>query len=162
MPSLTFTSDWKEDIAVIQGAYREYAAPSQDADALLSAESGRTDYGPLPLTSIPFTHVPLDAVVDDGFLFMRLVDQWHKERGVSSSVTEIISCPAYQKIIGMGEKAIPFIFRELELKANDPDQWFWALQAITILNPVSEEDEGDSVKMAISWRKELGMKGYAW
>ena len=159
MPNLTFTSAWEEDIAVIQGAYREYAAPSQDE--LLSAESCCTDYGLLPLASIPCTDVPL-AVVDDGFLFKSLVDQWHKERGASSSVTEIISCPAYQKIIGMGEKAIPFILGELELKADDPDQWFWALQAITSLNPVSEEDEGDSVKMAISWRKELGMKGYAW
>ena len=34
----------------------------------------------------------------------------------------------YQRIIGMGLPVVPLILEELE---REPDQWFWALEAIT-------------------------------
>ena len=47
---------------------------------------------------------------------------------------------SYQKIIGMGPAVVPLILSELE---TEPDHWFWALEAITDENPVSESDAGD-------------------
>ena len=35
---------------------------------------------------------------------------------------------------------VPLILSELE---KEPDLWFWALEAITDENPVSESDAGD-------------------
>src|SRR5580704_8765414 len=53
--------------------------------------------------------IPLDAIAEAGAVFKNLVDQWHVERGATSSVTDMIACPAYYKIIGLGPKAIDFI-----------------------------------------------------
>ena len=46
--------------------------------------------------------------------FDELADEWRDSQGVTSSLTEIALNPAYQQIVGMGESAVPFIFRELE------------------------------------------------
>jgi|GEM_PF-697370 len=87
----------------------------------------------------------------DYILFQTLVDNWHNERGFSSSVSEIIMCSSYQRIIAMGEKALPFIFRRLMIEIDDPDLWFYALKVIIGLDPVEESDRGDMKKMAKSW-----------
>ena len=65
--------------------------------------------------------------------------------------------PAYQQIIGMGPKALPFILRALE---KDIDHWFWALQAITGEDTVPQEDMGDMAKMReiwLAWGRERGL-----
>jgi hypothetical protein len=54
----------------------------------------------------------------------------------------------YQCIIGMGWQAVPLILEELR---QAPDQWFWALEAITEENPVSPDGAGDVEKMARAW-----------
>ncbi len=56
--------------------------------------------------------------------------------------------PAYQKIIGMGKDAVPFILAELR---NAPDDWFWALHAITGANPIPEESRGRLYAMTAAW-----------
>ncbi len=48
----------------------------------------------------------------------------------------------------MGHSAIPFLLAEL---AREPDDWFWALHAITGTNPVSAECRGNLRKMADAW-----------
>ena len=48
----------------------------------------------------------------------------------------------------MGSAALPFIFSELE---REPDNWFWALKAITGEDPVPEEHRGDVALMAKDW-----------
>jgi hypothetical protein len=63
-------------------------------------------------------------------------------------LTEIATHPAYQRIIGMGPEALPHIFRRLE---SGPDHWFWALRAITGVDPVPPEDRGRMVKMREAW-----------
>jgi len=40
-------------------------------------------------------------------------EQWRRETGMHSSVTKKVQHPAYRKIIDMGEKALPWILREL-------------------------------------------------
>ena len=88
---------------------------------------------------------------EEGILFATLVDQWHQERGAISSFSEMILCPSYQRIIGMGAEALPLILAQMRREGNDPDHWSAALEAITGADPVPEEACGDTVKIAEAW-----------
>src|ERR1700758_1219807 len=79
--------------------------------------------------------------------FERLAARWREESQFMSSVTDMVMLPSYQRIIGMGREAVPLLLRELE---RDPDNWFWALQAITGEDPVPASDRGALPKMAAS------------
>lgn len=64
--------------------------------------------------------------------------------------------PSYQRVIGYGHGALPFLLGELSI---EPDHWYWALQAITGENPIPVEDQGRLPKMAeawVSWGKQHG------
>ena len=95
--------------------------------------------------------LPVSAVVADDALFQLLIKNWHEERGATSSITQIIACTSYQRIIGMGERALPLIFDRLQAEGDDPDHWGWALHVITGVNPVSPEAAGDTVQIAQAW-----------
>ncbi len=84
-------------------------------------------------------------------LFASWVKQWHKERGITSSISDMIACPSHLKIIALGEQALPLILTQIKREGDDPDHWFVALEAITGENPVPEDAYGDSVKMAKAW-----------
>jgi hypothetical protein len=81
--------------------------------------------------------------------FRSLAKVWKAETELISKVTKKILHPAYQKIIGMGEPAIRLILHDL--MANGPDDWFWALTAITDENPISAEIAGDMAAMTEAW-----------
>lgn len=85
--------------------------------------------------------------------FQLLVNEWNKERGASSSITEGAMARSYQEIIGMGLDAVPLILAQLHSEGDDPDQWFWALESITGENPTNPNDRGNFAKMADSWLK---------
>ncbi len=89
--------------------------------------------------------------------FARLVREWKTATAFHSSVTEMATDPAYQKIIGMGEKAVPLILEEL---AREPNHWFWALHAITGINPVPAQDAGHVDRMAAAWLNWGRTEGY--
>jgi len=91
---------------------------------------------------------PLRLVLDLEREFQRLYQTWRAETRFTSSATEKAMHPAYQRIIGMGQPAVPFVLRELE---RAPDHWFWVLTAITGENPVNPNDQGDVQAMAASW-----------
>lgn len=80
--------------------------------------------------------------------FQRLARSWRRERGPTSSLTEMVTHPAYQEIIGLGREAIPLLLRELQ---REPDHWFWALKAITGVDPVPPEARGKIQEMARAW-----------
>lgn len=80
--------------------------------------------------------------------FYVLADRWRRETRHLSSIPMRAMHFAYQQIIGMGDKALPLILREL---AREPDDWFWALHAITGADPVPEQDRGIPEKMAQAW-----------
>lgn len=89
--------------------------------------------------------------------FRRLADQWRLETLATSSITDIVLHPAYQQIIGMGSKALPFILRDLE---SEGGYWFWALQAITghSLQPEGKQMSSRELRDAwISWGRERGL-----
>lgn len=82
--------------------------------------------------------------------FSRLTHQWKHDAAFVSSVHTMSMHSAYQQIIGMGDAAIPLMLSEL---AREPDHWFWALNAITGVDPVRPSDRGDIQKMAQAWLK---------
>jgi hypothetical protein len=93
----------------------------------------------------------------DAARFRRLADQWKEQARFLSNTAQIAMLQPYQRIIGMGWEAVPFILEELQ---REPRQWFWALEAITEANPVPPEAAGNVRLMAqawIEWGKEQGI-----
>lgn len=81
-------------------------------------------------------------------LFRELASKWREETRLSSSILNKVMNLSYQRIIGLGQKVVPLILKDLQQK---PEHWFWALTAITGENPIAEEDEGNIRKMTESW-----------
>lgn len=80
--------------------------------------------------------------------FRDLVREWKEATQFTSSLTRMVTHPAYQQIIGMGREALPLLFAEL---CREPDHWFWALRAITGADPVPAEDRGKLGAMTAAW-----------
>ncbi|MCH7511735.1 MAG: hypothetical protein IIB19_05140 [Chloroflexi bacterium] len=80
--------------------------------------------------------------------FQRLADEWLADTRYESRVQSMIVHPSYQRIVGMGERALPLILQRLE---RETDHWFPALQAIAGENPVPPEDSGNLDAMTRSW-----------
>ena len=89
--------------------------------------------------------------------FLTLVATWRRECGMLSSTTQKAVHPAYQQIIGMGQDALPLIFRELD---STPGHWFWALRAITGQDPVPPEHVGEIPQMTDAWLRWGRERGY--
>jgi hypothetical protein len=80
--------------------------------------------------------------------FAVLAAEWKRQSRYLSNTVQIAMLKPYQQIIGMGPSAVPLILEELE---RDPDQWFWALEAITGENPTSPDDAGKVRAKAAAW-----------
>lgn len=93
--------------------------------------------------------------------FQRLAAEWKRERGATSSITQMSICDSYQEIIGMGPTVVPLILAQLKAEGTEPDQWFWALQVLTGADPVNPQDRGDFEKMSKSWIDWAATMGYA-
>lgn len=89
--------------------------------------------------------------------FRQLVGEWKAATAFTSSGTEMLLHPAYQRIIGMGQEAVKLIVSELR---REPDHWFWALKAITGEDPVAAEDHGKLDRMTTAWLKWAAQRGY--
>ena len=83
-----------------------------------------------------------------GTKFQDLAETWRLETAYASSAYDITMHSAYQQIIGLGPQVIPLVLRELR---RQPDQWFWALKALTCADPVNDEDRGDLHRMTDAW-----------
>ncbi len=84
-----------------------------------------------------------------------LVEQWRDETMMLSSPMTAAMHPSYQRIIGMGQPAVPLILQELERR---PDHWFWALHAITGEDPARATDDVDVA--ATDWLNWGRTRGY--
>lgn len=88
--------------------------------------------------------------------FLNLADKWHWETAHLSSPSSIALHPAYQRIIGMGEPAIPLILQDLQIRGGP---WYWALAAIADESPVTGDISGNipAIKQAwLEWGKRRG------
>ena len=100
------------------------------------------------------TMTPTDSLQQK---FSRLAALWKAETAHLSLAARRAMHPAYQRIIGIGPDAIALLLRELQ---QAPDDWFWALNAITEADPVPEECQGDLQKMANAWIEWGQTQGY--
>ncbi|MBI2927747.1 MAG: hypothetical protein HYY24_18780 [Verrucomicrobia bacterium] len=80
--------------------------------------------------------------------FTELAERWRAETGMQSSVSKIVTHPAYLSIIGLGRPAVPLILNALKTR---PEHWFVALRAIVRHSPVKPEDAGDLARMTEAW-----------
>lgn len=104
-------------------------------------------------------HFPVSRPEDYVTEFYSLLLTWYKDTQTASSALEMSTHPAYQRIIGMGEKVIPLLLRELE---KDPDHWFWALESITGAHPILPSQQGNIGQMAKAWLGWAKDNGYEW
>ena len=92
---------------------------------------------------------PMSRYLDsDEIKFLTLKNKWEEETNFLSSMSDICSHPAYQQIIGMGKSVIPYIFAELDER---PNLWFWALKAITGVDPIPANKRGRILEMSKIW-----------
>jgi len=110
----------------------------------LIPEDDRARRSPAPSASVEFE-------------FIVCAEAWKHDTRHMSSITKIVSHPAYQEIIKMGEAAIPLILREL---AEKPDHWFPALRNITGHDPVPKSSQGRLKEMTESWLAWGRKQGY--
>jgi|SRR6516164_8622163 hypothetical protein len=89
--------------------------------------------------------------------FQQLVADWKEQSHYLSNTAQMAMLKPYQRIIGMGQPAIPLILEELR---REPDQWFWALESITGQNPVPSEAMGKVRQMAEAWIEWGQRRGY--
>ena len=95
-------------------------------------------------------HNPAPAHTREGHRerFLRLAAEWKDQSRYLSNAAQMALLRPYQRIIGMGHSVVPLILEELQ---REPDQWFWALEAITEENPVPPEAAGVVKLMAQAW-----------
>lgn len=98
---------------------------------------------------------PTQRFEDLAETFAQLVHQWQEETAISSLIAQRVMHPAYQRIIGLGPRALPLIVQELEQR---PDHWFWALRAISGDDPTIPGD--NFVKSRDNWLKWGRARGY--
>ena len=82
--------------------------------------------------------------------FNELKANWISETSFISSFSERILNYNYQRIIGLGSKAVPYLISDMKENQND---WFWALECITGEKPYSDEDSGNILVMIEKWVK---------
>ncbi len=99
-------------------------------------------------------HSPCDRIRAK---FQQLKNEWKTTRPSESSPVRLAMHPAYLKIIGMGEYAIPLLLEELK---STPDLWFVALRSIACHDPVSVAARGDVKEMAKAWIEWGEKRGY--
>lgn len=90
-------------------------------------------------------------------LFADCLSKWSADTQYTSSATDLVLHPSYQRIIGLGPDVLPFIFRELE---KDGAHWYSALTSLTGANPVPSEDRGRVKKMKEAWLAWAACNGY--
>lgn len=89
--------------------------------------------------------------------FEQLADLWEAETALESVVSRKAMHRSYQQIIGMGTPALPMILTRLQSK---PGQWFWALTAITGIDPALSEETVEGARVAwLRWGREHGLVG---
>ncbi|HEU4463177.1 MAG TPA: hypothetical protein VFR75_11350 [Solirubrobacterales bacterium] len=100
---------------------------------------------------------PVAGTVDDppaNQRFEDLASQWEAETEFMSRQSQTVMHPAYQQIIGMGPAAVPLLLERLR---DNPDNWFWALTAITGEDPGKDSSTLLEAREAwLQWGRERG------
>ena len=78
----------------------------------------------------------------------RLADEWERDRPRGADIEQMTRHSAYQRIIAVGEPAVPWLLQRL---ATKPGHWFVALNTITGARPVPPESRGRIKEMIQAW-----------
>lgn len=109
---------------------------------------------PQSIRSIICAPTRLELIIDPASQFREYVETWRRQTQHWSSVTRMISHPAYVAIVEMGRSVIPFLLAELR---DRPDHWFVALQLITGEDPVPAGSTfGEAVQAWLAWGRAKG------
>jgi hypothetical protein len=153
MRQIFSTATQDASIVIIQGAYESFCGP-----ATTQTVYDRQQFSVILAT--PEAIAP--AAQADRLKFQQLVTDWRQQRGAKPSMAQAAMCSAYQNIVGMGQTAVPLLLRQLQSEGATPDHWFWALKAITGVDPVPDNERGDLMRMAQRWLEWGDQQGYAW
>jgi len=80
--------------------------------------------------------------------FEKLFKLWESETQFISSASVIALNPSYQKIIGLGKPALPYLLKKLK---NTDTPCFHALTAISGINVVTPEIAGNFIEIKKAW-----------
>ena len=104
----------------------------------------------------------LGARVEAWIRFKSLAQEWKAQsRAISSITDEAMSLPI-RKLLAWARKLFRFFCDNFRTKVAEPNQWFWALRAITRVSPVDDADRGDYVRMARAWLEWGVRERYGW
>ena len=132
-------------LLLLMGSYRSFGSSMALAGGL---QNPSISVGTLPtyLRTASQTWQGIQSTKEE---FDRLADEWINDRPRGVDLADMAMHPAYQRIIGMGPTAVPWLLERLE---NNLDHWFWALNAITRSEDVvPDESSGDLTEMANAW-----------
>jgi hypothetical protein len=88
------------------------------------------------------------------FEFETLTKRWQRDTRHVSLISKKVAHPAYLRIVGMGEAAIPLL---LEALRDRPDHWFAALRAIANVDPCPIDANPSQAREAwLSWGRSHG------
>jgi hypothetical protein len=86
--------------------------------------------------------------------FETLSDQWRRDTRHLSLISKKIVHPAYLRIVGMGEAAIPLLLESLR---DNPTHWFTALRATANTDPSAVDANPSQAREAwLSWGRSQG------
>jgi hypothetical protein len=80
--------------------------------------------------------------------FQKHEKKWKRDTRHISSPSEKYLHASYARIIGLGWPVVSLILQTLR---RQPDDWFYALRAITGENPVTAQMAGDVKRMTNAW-----------
>ncbi len=90
-----------------------------------------------------------------------LVEQWRRETGMLSSITEKTIHPAYLQVISIGPVIIPLILKELRTRGG---HWYYGLEALANAldkpNPGLGDGTGNIAKLKAAWLEWGKNEGY--
>jgi len=93
-----------------------------------------------------------------GRVFAELAAQWRKETSHLSDNEKAAAHPMHRALVALGPRVVPFMLQEL--KGDNPERWFAALEEISGENPVRLEQRGRVLEMAAAWLKWGAQHGY--
>ncbi len=121
---------------------------ASSSGGVIANESGIIGSSPGRIVGRTYPSVSSQGQTDLRAEFNSLANMWKSETRFMSSPVDKAAHPAYQRIMGMGRTALPWILQELQ---REPHQWFAALTAIAGENPVPRRERGIIKVMAKRW-----------
>jgi hypothetical protein len=125
------------------------SAPQIPAGGLTAGLAAQVNHVINIVTSVTMADVRPPVASDLAREFEALANEWHAATDHLSIVWQKAMHPAYQQIIGMGQRIVPHILEELESRGG---WWFWALESITRENPAKDSTgRADAIQKWREW-----------